>query len=129
MLHLYIEAYIYSILGAQARAKQFIVGERASSLVVKQIFRQIVEDPLINYDTSSWMNNVNLNLAVSPSLWLLPSNLIILETPISGYNKLRIATTNVKFGSNTTVNYFGSIHNQAPSHYLEKLKNNTTYKY
>ena len=51
--------------------------------------------------------NVVLNLAISPSLWLIPSNLIILKNPINGYNnKLRVTTTNMKFGINENLNYF-----------------------
>ena len=83
-----IEAFIYCILGAQARTKQSIYGERASALETQKVFRQLVEDSIINYDTSTWTNNMNraisdtnviLNTVVSPSLWLLPTSLIILK--------------------------------------------------
>ena len=126
-------------MGAQAKAKQSILGERASALEVQQIFRQICEDSVVNYDTSTWIHSMNrsiqstnvvLNLAISPSLWLLPSNFVILEKPIDGYNnKLRAADDSMKFGLNKTVNYFGSTHNQpkkvhqeTPSHHLETLE-------
>ena len=81
------------------------------------MFRKNVEDSIINYDTSVWINNMNkavsdtnvvLNLAVSPSLWLLPSNAVILKNRIDGYNnKLRIASENMKFGVNPKVNDVG----------------------
>ena len=38
--------------------------------------------------------NVVLYLAISPSLWLIPSNLIILKNLIMGFNN------EVKFGAN-----------------------------
>ena len=40
--------------------------------------------------------NVVLNIAISPSLWLLPSNLILLNKPIPGYNnKLKVSNENM----------------------------------
>ena len=74
LLNQSIEAHLHSILGAQARSGQAIINNSASSLVVQQIFRQIVEDSIINYDKSTWINNVNrsisdtnvvLNMAIS----------------------------------------------------------------
>lgn len=50
--------------------------------------------------------NVVLNLAVSPSLWLIQSNIIILKNPIEGYNnRLKIASTTMHFDINITLNY------------------------
>ena len=109
-----IEAFIYSILGAHARTKQSIYSTRASALEAQQEFRPIVEDSIMNYNVSTWINNMNrsitdtnvvLNLAISPSLWLIPSNLIILKNPIKGYNnKLHIATINMNIGVNADIN-------------------------
>ena len=111
-----IESYLYSILGAQAKAKQSIIGNKASAFEVQQIFTQIGEDSIINYNTSNWINNMNrsvsvtnilLNLAISPPLWLSSRNLIIIDKPITGYNnKLRIVTKDMKFGQNN-INYEG----------------------
>ena len=45
------------------------------------------------------------NIAVSPILWLLPSNFILLNTPIPGYNnKLKISDKSMKFGLNEDIN-------------------------
>ena len=111
-----IESYLYCILGAQSRAKQPIISNRASALEVQSIFRNIFEDSVINYNTLTWINNMNkailstnvvLNMAISPSLWLIRSNLIILKNPVKGCNnKLQVATTNMKFGVNEKINYF-----------------------
>ena len=99
-----MEAYIYCILGGQAKTKQSIYGSRALSLKTQQVFRQLVEDSIINYDTGTWINN--MNRPISPSLWLLTSNLIILKNSIQGYNsKLKTATENMVFGVNNGLNY------------------------
>ena len=121
LLNQSIELNIYSVLGAQARTKQSIYGPRASSLETQKVFRQIVEDSIINYDTSTWINNMNqaitstnvvLNIAISPTLWLIPSSLIILEKPIVGYNKLKVSDETMKFGLNKNVNYYGNTNAQ-----------------
>ena len=110
-----IEAYIYSILGAQARTRQSIVSSRASALETQKVFRKIVEDSIINYETTTWINNMNqavsdtnvlLNTAISPTLWLIPSSMIILKNPIKGYNnKLKVSTPDMFFGVNNKLNY------------------------
>ena len=109
-----IESYLYCILGGQSQARQAIISNRASALEVQTIFRHIFEDSVINYDTSTWINymnraisstNVVLKTAISPSLLLIPSHLIILKNPIKGCNnKLRVAITNMKFGINEKLN-------------------------
>ena len=50
--------------------------------------------------------NVVLNMAISPGMILVPSNLIIQKEKIPGYNNvLTLATDKMKFGKNTGVNY------------------------
>ena len=45
--------------------------------------------------------NIILNIAVSPSLWLLSNHLILLKNPVPGFNnRLKIANTSVSFGYN-----------------------------
>ena len=52
--------------------------------------------------------NVILNTAISPSLWLIPSSMIILKNPIEGYNnKLKISSEGMKFGINKKLNFYG----------------------
>ena len=51
--------------------------------------------------------NVILNTAISPSLWLIPSSMIILKNPIEGYNnKLKVSSEGMKFGINKKLNFF-----------------------
>ena len=72
-----IEAFIYSILGSQARTKQSIYSIQGSALETQQKFHSLVEDSVINYNVSTWINNINraitdtnviINVAISPSL-------------------------------------------------------------
>ena len=117
LLNQSIEAYLYAILGAQARMRQSIVSRRASALETQKVFRQIFEDSVVNYDTSTWINNMNeaisttnviLNVAISPMLWLIPSSLIILKNPLEGYNnKLKVSDENMVFGINKKLNFYG----------------------
>ena len=74
--------------------------------------------------------NVVLNMAISPTLWLISSNLIILEKPLVGYNnKLKVSDESMKFGLNKNVNYYGVPHSQlkkvhqeqSPKHHLDTL--------
>ena len=69
--------------------------------------------------------NVVLNMAISPTLWLIPNNLIILDKPIVGYNnKLKVSN-----------NYYGvannqpkKVHQKTPTHHLETLNDNTPHE-
>ena len=50
--------------------------------------------------------NVVLNVAITPGIILIPSNMIILKNKVEGYNNvLTLATNAMKFGVNTNVNY------------------------
>ena len=50
--------------------------------------------------------NVVLNMAITPGIILIPSNMIILKNKVEGYNNvLTLATNAMKFGVNTNVNY------------------------
>ena len=126
LLNASIEAYLYSILGVQARTRQSIVSHRASSLETQNVFRKLLEDSIINYDTTTCMNtavsdtNVVLNTAISPTLWLIPS-LIILKNPVEGYNnKLKVSTQDMKFGINKGLNF-----EKSPVKKLEKKQKKT----
>ncbi len=50
--------------------------------------------------------NVVLNMAISPGMILVPSDLTIQKKKIPGYNNiLKLATDKMKFGKNADVNY------------------------
>ena len=112
-----VEAYTYCILGAQAKTRWSIVNKDAKLLQTQSVFRQIVEDTIIQSDPTVTISNMRraisdtnalLNLALSPGIILVPSNMIILEKPIPGYsNILTSASIKMRFGVNARVNYVG----------------------
>ena len=146
LLNQSIEAYIYSLPEAQAKTRQSIHGNRASVLETENLFCRNVEGSITNYFTSVWIKNVNKavsdtnvvpNLAVIPSLWLLPSSVVILKNPIDKYNnKLSIASENMKFGVNPKVHFVGvknnppkKVHQENhPTSHLQTLDNTVVKK-
>ena len=110
-----IESYVYSVLGAQAQTRWPIVGQGAKSLQTQQIFHRLVQDTVAQDNPSEAISdmrkaiqdtNVVLNMAITPGIILIPSNMIILKNKVEGYNNvLTIATNAMKFGVNTKVNY------------------------
>ena len=109
-----IESYVYAVLGAQAKTRWSIVGEGAKSLQTQEVFCTIVKETIAQSDTTITISNMRtaiastnvvLNMAISPGMILVPSNLIHKEK-IPGYNNvLTLATNKMKFGENTDVNY------------------------
>ncbi len=110
-----IESCVYSILGAQAKTRWSIIGEGAKSLQTQDVFHKIVKESLVESDvtitisnmrTAIETTNVVLNMAISPGMILVPSDLIIQKKKIPGYNNiLKLATDKMKFGKNADVNY------------------------
>ncbi len=110
-----MESYVYAVLGAQASLRFPIVGEGAKSLQTQDKFRTIVKETIAqsnvsvtisNMRTAIANTNVVLNMAISPGMILVPSDLIIQSEKIPGYNNvLTLATNKMKFGKNTGVNY------------------------
>ncbi len=110
-----VESYLYAVLGAQASLRFPIVGEGAKSLQTQDKFRTIVKETIVQSDvtitisnmrTAIASTNVVLNIAISPGMILVPSNLIIQKKKIPGYNNvLTLATDKMKFGKNADVNY------------------------
>ena len=113
-----IESCVYSVLGAQAKTRWSIVGEGAKSLQTQDVFHKIVKESLVESDvtitisnmrTAIETTNVVLNMAISPGMILVPSDLIIQKKKIPGYNNiLKLATDKMKFGKNADVNYKAS---------------------
>ncbi len=109
------ESYVYAVLGAQASLRFPIVGEGAKSLQTQDKFRTIVKETIAQSDVTITISNMRvaiastnvvLNMAISPGMILVPSNLIIQKEKIPGYNNvLTLATDKMKFGQNTGVNY------------------------
>ena len=112
-----IESYIYSVLGAQAQTRWAIVRQGAKSLQTQQIFNRLVKDTILQDNPTKSISdmrtaikdtNVVLNMAITPGIILIPSNMIILKDKVEGYNNVLTLATNtctMKFGVNTNVNY------------------------
>ncbi len=109
-----VESYVYAMLGAQAKTRWPIVEEGAKSVQIIEVFRTIVKETIAQSDTTVTISNMRtaiastnvvLNMAISPGMILVPSNLIIQKEKIPGYNNvLTLATDKMKFGKNTGVN-------------------------
>ena len=92
-----IQSYVYVVLGAQAKTRWPIVGKGAKSLQTQDVFRTIVKETIAQSDititisnmrTAISSTNVVLNMAISPGMILVPSNLIIQKKKIPGYNNI-----------------------------------------
>ena len=80
-----VESYVYCVLGAQANTRWSIVGKGAMSLQTQEVFKKLVNDTIIQGDPTVTIanmrkaikdTNVVLNMAISPGVILIPSNLI-----------------------------------------------------
>ena len=110
-----LESFNYSVLGAEARTRWSIVGKGAKSSQTQDVFRKIVKDTIVQNDTTVLISNMRtsiqatnvvLNLAIVPNVILMPSNFVILDKKIEGYNNiLTTATEEMSFGINKNVNY------------------------
>ena len=119
LFQLAVESYVYSVLGAQAQTRWPIVSQGAKSLQTQEIFHRLVKDTITQDDpvksisdmrTAIKDTNVVLNMAITPGIILMPSNMIILKEKVSGYNNvLTLATKDMKFGVNENVNYVKSV--------------------
>ena len=86
------------------------------SLQTQEVFKKMVNDTIIQSDPTVTISNMRkaikdtnvvLNMVISPGIILIPSNLIILDKMVAGYNNvLKLATSGMKFGKNDEVNYF-----------------------
>ena len=102
----------------------------ALSLQTQQIFHRLVQDTVAQDNPSKSISdmrkaiqdtNVVLNMAITPGIILIPSNMIILKNKVEGYNNvLRLATNAMKFGVNSKVNYVARTTKKPPIPPTEK---------
>ena len=110
-----IEAFVYSVLGVQAKTRWSITGKGAKSLQTQEVFRKVARDTIVqdsvtvtisNMRTAITNTHVVINFAIMPGLILIPSDLRILMKPIPGFsNVLTVAKNGMMFGKNEKVNY------------------------
>ncbi|KAK3737880.1 hypothetical protein QZH41_003160 [Actinostola sp. cb2023] len=111
-----IEAYVYCVLAAQTKTRSTIVDPRSDSggaVETQQVFATLFEQAIENDIPQSVQRfqravvdaRVRLDIAISPGLWLLPSNLEINQESVLGYNNgLKKATGDMHFGQNPGLN-------------------------
>ena len=109
-----IQAYCYSILGAQGNARKSIIGYSGSAKNAQLDFLILVEDAIktlnVQNGPAKYQNSINnamvrLNLAVARGALLLPARMIINTESVVGYNnKLKMSTADMKLGVNNQVN-------------------------
>ena len=110
-----VESYVYCVLGAQASTRWSIVSQGARSLQTQEVFKKLVNDTIIQSDQKVAISNMRkaikdtnvvLNMAITPGIILIPSNLIILDKMKAGYNNTLLqAKSGMRFGTNDGVNY------------------------
>ena len=103
------------MLGAQAQTRWPIVLQGAKLLQTQEIFHRLVKDTITqDYPVKAVSDmrlaikntNVVLNMAITPGIILIPSDMIILKERVAGYNNvLTLATKDMKFGVNKDINY------------------------
>ena len=118
-----IESFVYCVLGAQAQTR-WRSGSKVSSntgYLVQNTIAQGDQVKLISKDTNVELKDTNVelkdthvelkdtnverNMAIASGLILIPSNLIILEKKLNGYNNvLTMATSEMSFGVNEDIN-------------------------
>ena len=109
-----VEAFVYCILGAQVNTRNSIVGNGGGAIETQNEFKALFESSVKvndisksvqNYQKSVQETKLRLDLAVAPGVWLIPSNLIINTESVVGYNNsLKIATEDMTFGVNNSIN-------------------------
>ena len=112
-----IEAFVYSVLGVQAKTRWSITGQGAKSLQTQVVFQKVTKDTIVQDDVTVTISNMRtaisnthviLNFAIMPGLILIPSDLRILTKPIQGFsNILTVAKNGMMFGKNEKINYTG----------------------
>ena len=103
------------MLGAQAQTRWSIVLHGAKSLQTQEIFHRLVKDTITLDDPVKAISdmrlaikntNVVLNIAITPGIISIPSDVIILKERVVGYNNvLTLATKDMTFGVNKDINY------------------------
>ena len=105
-----IEALVYCVLGAQANTRSPIVGSSGSAMETQQEFLVLFKSAVIENDIAKSIQRYQfatseakkkLDFAAALGCWLLPSDLVINDTSVMGYNnKLQKVTTDMKLGVN-----------------------------
>ena len=116
-----IRTYVYCILGAQVLVRSTIIGNTGPSFDAQKQFLVLLEDSIHSsisipdsiqkYQDAITNARVRLNFAIGPSLYLIPSDMILKINSIEGYNNnIMVASDDMSFGindiNNKTMNTF-----------------------
>ena len=114
-----IEAFVYCILGVHVNVQSTIIGNTGSAQEVRREFLVLLEDAVKQPDISKSVQRfqlavqeakVNLDLAIFPGTWLMPSRMVINTESTVGYNnKLKRVTQKIKVGVNSDINADGTV--------------------
>ena len=114
LFQLAVEFYVYCVLGAQPQTvvhrvprSEIVADTRNLPQVGKRHYnpRRSCKSHL-RYETCQKNTNVVLNMAITPGIILLPSDMIILKELVVGYNNvLTLTTRDMKFSVNEDINY------------------------
>ena len=109
-----LEAFVHCVLGAQVNIRSGIVGNSGGAVEAQQEMLKLFESAVIEEDLSTSVQRyqlavqeakLQLDLAIAPGIWLMPSNLVINTESIVGYNnELQKASKDMQFGVNVGVN-------------------------
>ena len=109
-----LEAFVYCVLGSQVNIRSGIVGDSGGAVEAQQEMLKLFESAVIEEDLATNVQRyqlavqeakLRLDLAISPGIWLMPSNLVINTESIVGYNnELQKASDDIEFGVNVGVN-------------------------
>ena len=92
-----IEAFVYSILGAQADGRFSIVNQSGKSLQTQQIFHQLVKSSIVQNDNTITINNFRTSIK--------DTNQILNQNISPGYyNAITTSTQTMRFGVNQNLN-------------------------
>ena len=112
-----LRTYVYCILGSQAQTRAPIIGSGGTSLDAQAQFLVLLDDcinqannlslpdMIKRYEDSITATKKRLDYAIGPDLYMIPSDMILNVGTVEGYNNnVTVATRNMKFGVNPTVN-------------------------
>ena len=109
-----VEAFVYCIVGAEVNIRSSIVDSGGGGQETQQEMLKLFEEAIIEEDIAKSVQQyqlviqeakLQLNFAIAPSIWLIPSNLIINTESVMGYNNfLKKANNLMTFGLNQLIN-------------------------
>ena len=112
-----IRAYVYCVLGAQAQTRSAIVGDSSTAFDAQKQFLSLLRDSIHGQGSETLVNSIKryqdaitnthsqLDYAIGPNLYLIPSNMILNVGSVARYNNsIQIASDQLKFGVNDDIN-------------------------